>query len=138
MRTLDAPFVRRWIMWAAVRLGALANAHGRKGWLGPPWRVLPFAIVALPIVLLAAAVIVVTLPAFHPAEPSVWLALPAGRRIDDWMGLQPAKQVNKPGLRLRLQPPRSAPPTAPPSARARSRRARRGTCARPAQCGTSV
>jgi hypothetical protein len=30
MRELGVPFLRRWIMWAAVRLGALTNSAGRE------------------------------------------------------------------------------------------------------------
>ena len=33
MRELGVPFMKRWIMWAAVRWGALFKPGGRKGWL---------------------------------------------------------------------------------------------------------
>src|SRR5438093_10277510 len=32
MRDLHVAFLRRWIMWAAVRWGALTKADGRKDW----------------------------------------------------------------------------------------------------------
>jgi len=59
MRELGVPFLRRWIMWAAVRWGALTKPGGRDGWLSQGWQVLPVSLVALPIVLPAAAVIAV-------------------------------------------------------------------------------
>ena len=37
MRELGVPFLRRWIMWAAVRLGALTNPAGRKEWWTEAW-----------------------------------------------------------------------------------------------------
>ena len=39
MRELGVPFLRRWIMWAAVRLGALTDQAGRKNWWKEAWRV---------------------------------------------------------------------------------------------------
>ena len=78
MRTLEVPFLRRWIMWAAVRVAAATTATGRKGWLRHSWQVLPIAALALPIVLPAAAVIVVTMPVFYLVELVVWRALSAG------------------------------------------------------------
>src|SRR6266496_2328748 len=33
MRELEVPFLRRWMMWAAVRWGALFKPAGTKGWL---------------------------------------------------------------------------------------------------------
>lgn len=32
LRELGVPFTRRWLMWAGVRLGALANPRRRDGW----------------------------------------------------------------------------------------------------------
>jgi Protein of unknown function (DUF1353) len=37
MRELGVPFLRRWIMWAAVRWGALAKPDGRRGWWKEAW-----------------------------------------------------------------------------------------------------
>jgi hypothetical protein len=102
MRTLDVPFLRRWIMWAAVRVGALSSAAGRTGWLSRSWAVLPVAIVAVPIVLPAALIIVVTLPVFYLAELIAWVALLIGRRAHPGMRQEPVKRVNKPSLRIKL------------------------------------
>jgi Protein of unknown function (DUF1353) len=100
MRELKVPFLRRWIMWAAVRWGALPKADGRRGWLNDSWRVLIFTVVAVPIVAPAAAVILLTLPVFALAELLVWLPLLANQRLRARRG-QPAKQVNPPSLRLK-------------------------------------
>lgn len=48
MRELDVPFLRRWIMWAAVRWVALFKQRGRKGWWPEAFRVLLFSLLALP------------------------------------------------------------------------------------------
>jgi hypothetical protein len=100
MRELKVPFLRRWIMWAAVRWGALAKADGRRRWLADSWRVLLYTVLALPIVAPAAVVILLTLPVFALVELLVWLPLLANQRIRAARG-QLAKQVNPPSLRLK-------------------------------------
>lgn len=101
MRELGVPFLRRWIMWAAVRLGALTNAAGRKRWWAETWRVALISIVALPIVTPAAAVIVVTLLVFYLVEVIAWIPLTAVRGIRERRDLS-AKKVNRPELRWKL------------------------------------
>jgi hypothetical protein len=100
MRELEVPFLRRWIMWSAVRWGALAKADGRRGWLADSWLVLLYTALALPILAPAAALILLTLPVFALVELLVWLPLLANRQIRGARG-QPAKQVNPPSLRLK-------------------------------------
>jgi hypothetical protein len=95
MRTLEVPFLRRWIMWAAVRLGALTTPKGRAAWLRQSWQVLPVGLVAALIVLPAAVVIVATLPVIYLVELVVWLGLLASRRRRLRAGHE-VKQVNKP------------------------------------------
>jgi hypothetical protein len=68
MRELGVPFLRRWIMWAAVRLGALTNAAGREKWWTQAWRVALIAVVALPVVTPAAAVIAISFLVFDLIE----------------------------------------------------------------------
>jgi hypothetical protein len=63
MRELEVPFLRRWIMWGAVRWGALTEPDGRKGWWKESGRVGLVTIAAVPIVTPAAAVILANLPA---------------------------------------------------------------------------
>src|SRR4029077_4904758 len=81
MRELGVPFLRRWIMWAAVRLGALTPPAGGKRGVPEAWRVALVAGVALPIVAPAAAVIVITLPVFYLVELLVWIPLRAAYGI---------------------------------------------------------
>ena len=65
--------LRRWLMWAGVRYGALVKPGGLEGW----WRDLPAVLVitvlAAPVVLLPAAVILLALGVFTVAEAAVWL-----------------------------------------------------------------
>ena len=68
MRELGVPFLRRWIMWAGVRLGALTNAAGREKWWTQAWRVALIAAVALPVVTPAAVVIAISFLVFYLIE----------------------------------------------------------------------
>jgi hypothetical protein len=99
MRELGVPFLRRWIMWAAVRWGALAKPGGRRDWLGEAPRVLLVSVVALPIVAPAAAVILLTLPIFYLLELVVWVPLKVSQRVKARWG-ERIKKVNKPTLRI--------------------------------------
>jgi Protein of unknown function (DUF1353) len=101
MRELGVPFLRRWIMWAAVRWGALAKPDGRRGWWKEAWRVLLVTLLALPIVAPAAAVIVVTLLVFSLVELLVYIPLSIARRLR-LRRSRPAKKVNPPELRWSL------------------------------------
>lgn len=101
MRELGVPFLRRWIMWAAVRLGALTNPAGRKKWWTEAWRVALVAAVALPAITPAAAVIVISLLVFYLVELVVWIPLETAHGIRERRH-RPAKKVNKPALRWRL------------------------------------
>jgi hypothetical protein len=101
MRELGVPFLRRWIMWAAVRLGALTDSAGRENWWKEAWRVALIAGLALPVVGPAAALIVITLLVFYAVEFLAWLPLWAARRFRERRG-RPAKRVNRPELRWRL------------------------------------
>jgi hypothetical protein len=102
MRELGVPFLRRWIMWAAVRWGALAKPDGRKDWLAEAWRVLLVTVVALPVVAPAAVVILITLPVFYLIELVAWIPLEIARRIRLSKDRPAAKAVNKPTLQLKL------------------------------------
>jgi hypothetical protein len=95
MRELGVPFLRRWIMWAAVRWGALATGNGRKGWWREAWRVLLISLVAVPIIAPAAAVILVTIAVFYIVELIIWLPLELARTTRERQG-QPVKKVNAP------------------------------------------
>jgi hypothetical protein len=101
MRELGVPFLRRWIMWAAVRLGALTNAAGREKWWTQAWRVALIAVVALPVVTPAAVVIAISFLVFYLIEVVVWIPLTAVHWIRKRRN-RPAKQVNRPALRWKL------------------------------------
>jgi hypothetical protein len=55
--TLGVPAPRRWVMWAAVRWGALTRPHGRDGWWRDAPKVLAVTLLGLPFVLPAVAVV---------------------------------------------------------------------------------
>lgn len=101
MRELGVPFLRRWIMWAAVRWAALTKPDGRREWWKEAWRVLLVTFVALPITLPATLVIVLTLPVFYLVELLTWLPLRITHLIRIRAG-RPAKTVNAPTLRWKL------------------------------------
>jgi hypothetical protein len=101
MRELGVPFLRRWIMWAAVRLGALTNPAGRKKWWTEAWRVALITAIALPIVAPAAAVITASFLVFYCIELLAWIPLAAARWIREKRHHQ-AKRVNLPELHWKL------------------------------------
>jgi hypothetical protein len=102
MRELGVPFLRRWVMWAAVRWGALVKPHGRRLWLRESWRVLPLTLVVLPIVLPPALVILVALGLFELLEAIVWVPLRLTLLMKQQLGRPIAKAVNPPELTWRL------------------------------------
>lgn len=81
MRELGVPFLLRWFMWAAVRLGSLTDRDGRVGWIRDLPAVLLVTVVALPVVALPAVTIVVGLAVFTALEFLVWPFLLLGRRL---------------------------------------------------------
>lgn len=93
---LDVAFLRRWFMWAAVRVGALAHADGRRGWWRDAPRVLAVALLAVPVVAPPAILILASLVLFYLMERVAWLALlisrVAGRR---------RQRVNSPSLLIK-------------------------------------
>lgn len=95
MRELGVPFLRRWLMWAAVRWGALTVADRRRGWLRELPRTLLVTAVALPVVALPAVTILAALLVFALFEAVAYVLLRlAGTRaapVD-----RPRKEVNSP------------------------------------------
>ena len=98
MRTLGVGFLRRWIMWAAVRAAVITTPAGRRGWLRASWQVLPIALLMAPVLLPAMLVVVATLGVFWVIEMALWLVLLVGDRAKHADG----KRVNLPKLSLRL------------------------------------
>lgn len=97
MRELDVAFLRRWIMWAAVRWGALLKKRGLEGWWRESWRVLLFTLIALPIVVPPAIVILISLGAFYVLELLVWAPL----KLKSMTQRRPSKKVVAPSVRLK-------------------------------------
>ena len=75
MRELEVPFLRRWIMWAAVRWGALLKPGGRAEWWREAWRVLLVTLLAIPIVILPVILITLALGLFFVVEAILWVPL---------------------------------------------------------------
>lgn len=101
MRTLGVPFLRRWIMWAGVRWGALTTADGRKHWWLDAPKVIPITLCVLPILTPAVLLILLTLLIWYVLEIVLWLPL---RVFADMKRKRnrPAKRVNKPEFSFRL------------------------------------
>lgn len=78
MKVSGVTFPRRWIMWAGVRLGAMANGKRRKGSLKTFPRVLLVLVLASPVVLIPSLVVQLWLTA-------MWLVsqvLPENKKAD--------------------------------------------------------
>jgi hypothetical protein len=104
MRELNVPFLRRWIMWTAVRWGGLAHLRdgSGKGWWKDAPLVLLFTLIAAPVVLPAATVVFVSLVLFYIYETIVWVALAVGRAVKSLVGKKPDKALNRPSLSMKL------------------------------------
>jgi hypothetical protein len=102
MWELGVPFLRRWLMWGAVRIGALTKPGGRKGWLRDSWRVIPLLLLALPIVGPPALVILVALTVFYLVELLVYVPQKLFGRKARASQDPAAKEVNAPALELKL------------------------------------
>src|SRR5438105_569008 len=101
MRQLGVPFLTRWMMWSAVRWGALLKPGGRRGWLRESWRVLLFTAIAAPFVLPPALLVFISLLLFHVFELIVWVPLRVTRAVRLRAGKE-AKRVNLPSFEWRL------------------------------------
>lgn len=95
MREDDVPFLARWIMWGAVRWGALKKPGGREGWWREAPRVLLVTLLAVPIVAPPAVLIGLSLLAFFLLEALAYAALWVGRKLRP---TEPDKDLNPPTL----------------------------------------
>ena len=105
MREDDVPFLKRWVMWAAVRWGALVNhKYGSlKGWLRDAPLVVLVTLLALPVVAPPAIFIFIALVLFFLYECVAWLVLAVGRLVKDkLLKKPPVKQLNAPSIRMKL------------------------------------
>lgn len=98
MRELGVPFLRRWVMWAAVRWAALLKPRGLEGWSHEAWRVVLLTVVAFPIVIPAAGAILGSLLLFYSVELSLWLPLRLVKVARWLLGRPSPKAVNLPKL----------------------------------------
>lgn len=97
MRELEVPFLRRWLMWAAVRLACIATRDVRSLWQQGPVALGQLLAVALPGVAFVALPLVVVLvftAVYQLLEGLAWalLHLRRPRRRD--------KRINRPRLML--------------------------------------
>lgn len=76
MRESGVPVLRRWLMWAGVRWGALADERRRSGWAFSAPGVLAISLVAAPLVVPPAVVILPGLLVVAVAERLVGLVAP--------------------------------------------------------------
>jgi hypothetical protein len=79
MREGGVPVLRRWLMWAGVRWGALADERRRTGWAVSAPGVLAVSVLAAPLVVPPAVVILPGLLVFALAERAVALVAPPTR-----------------------------------------------------------
>lgn len=99
MRELHVPFLRRWIMWTAVRWAALTKPDGRRGWWRDAPRVLLVTIVALPFALPPALVVLVGLAGFYVLELLALVMLAIGRAFRRGVTKQePRKELSMPSF----------------------------------------
>jgi hypothetical protein len=73
MREQGVPVVRRWLMWAGVRWGALTDADRRGGWAASAPGVLAISVVAAPVVVPPALLIAAALLVYGLVEGAVAL-----------------------------------------------------------------
>lgn len=74
LQALDVAFWRRWVVWAGVRLGAIAQGpDARREVLADLPRILGIAAIAGPVVLPTSAVVLAGLGAFWLLERATWL-----------------------------------------------------------------
>jgi hypothetical protein len=100
MRVLGVPFLRRWIMWAAVRWGALFARNVRSAFAKDLWRVLLITIPVLVLLGPAALVVLITLLLWYVVEFLVWIPLEIAKQFKQKRN-RAAKKVNPPTLSLK-------------------------------------
>ena len=78
MREQGVPVVRRWLMWAGVRWGALTDADRRGGWAASAPGVLAISVLAAPVVVPPGALIAAALLVYGLVEGAVGLVTSSG------------------------------------------------------------
>ena len=100
LRELGVTFLRRWLMWAAVRYGALKKGGPTADWLKEFPRVLLVSIVVMPFVLPPALVVLLGTVVFKIVEGIVWLFLKAGEYLGPKLGMQRSTKRSQPAVTL--------------------------------------
>jgi len=101
MRLQEVAFLRRWVMWTAVRWGALASKESRENWWKDAWLVLPITFLVSFVILPPALMIILALLMWYVVEFVAWVFLEIACRMRTRRG-EPSKKVNRPRLSLRL------------------------------------
>lgn len=101
MRELGVPFLRRWLMWAAVRWAALFKKDGRREWIKEAPRVVLMTLLGLIFISLPVVPILASLVLFYIAEWICWIPLKLNHLFCEKKGL-PTKKVNKPSITWKL------------------------------------
>ena len=102
MREEGVEFLRRWIMWAAVRWTALVKKGGRRGWWREAPRAILFGLLGLAIVAVPAVFIAVSLAVFFVLELITWAPLKATSEAKTAVtNKPPRKEVNLPTFKWR-------------------------------------
>jgi hypothetical protein len=78
MRESGVPVLRRWLMWAGVRWGALADERRRAGWWASAPGVLAITVLAAPLVVPPVVAIAPALVVYAVAEGIASLVAPTG------------------------------------------------------------
>lgn len=102
MRELGVAFLKRWMMWAAVRFAGFAKKGGRAGWHEELWAAVLVTIVSLPFVLPPALLILVALVGFYILERIAWLPMAVASRFRKERPGEAPKEVNAPSIRVTL------------------------------------
>lgn len=103
MHELNVAFLRRWIMWAAVRWASLFKSGGREGWLKDLWCIILVSLFALAIVALPALAILASLLVFYIIEILFYLPLLLTRLIKAYgMPRSAVEKVNQPSFLLNM------------------------------------
>jgi hypothetical protein len=97
LRQLEVPFLRRWAMWAGVRLAAFFKFDGRKEWWKEAPRTLSIFLGFLPILGPPVVMILISLAVFYILEWIVYLPLHLTHSVRKKLNL-PTKKVNRPTL----------------------------------------
>jgi hypothetical protein len=80
MRESGVSVLRRWLMWAGVRWGALTDERRRAGWVFSAPGVLAITVLAAPLIVPPGIVILPSLLVFAVAERVVGLVAPTWRQ----------------------------------------------------------